>query len=81
MLNGTLFQARGQSCLTLSKQAFNALIQTLQSQAKLIKDLFEEGYDFIIPARFQTDPLEKRFSQYRQMGGQLFNKFRRSTSE
>ena len=57
------------SCLTLSKQTFNALIQTLQSQAQLIKDLFEEGYDFIIPARFPTDPLEKRFSQYRQMSG------------
>ena len=55
------------SCLTLSKQTFNALIQTLQSQAQLIKDLFEEGYDFIILARFQTDPLEKQFSQYRQM--------------
>ena len=55
------------SCLTLSKQTFNALIQTLQSQAQLIKDLFEEGYDFIILARFQTDPLEKQFSQYRQL--------------
>ena len=60
------------SCLILSKQTFNALIQTLQSQAQLIKDLFEEGYDFIIPARFQTDPLEKRFSQYHQMSGGNF---------
>ena len=56
----------------MSKQTFNALIQTLRSQAQLIKDLFEEGYDFIIPARFQTDPLEKRFSQYRQMNGGNF---------
>ena len=37
-----------------------------------MKDLFEEGYDFIIPARFQTDPLEDRFSQYRQMSGGNF---------
>ena len=64
------------SCLILSKQTFNALIQTLiqtlQSQPQLIKDLFEEGYDFIIPTRFQTDPLEKRYSQYRQMSGGNF---------
>ena len=50
------------SCLTLSKQTFNPLIQTLQNQAQLCKDLFEEDYEFIIPARFQTNPLEKQFS-------------------
>lgn len=61
------------SCLlTLSKQTCNALIQSLRGQAHLCYDLFAEGYDFVIPAKFQSDPLEKRFSQYRQMSGGNF---------
>ena len=35
-------------------------------------DLFEEGYSFIVTAKFQSDPLERRFSQYRQMSGGNF---------
>ena len=31
-----------------------------------------EGYDFIMTSRFQSDPLERRFSQYRQMSGGRF---------
>ena len=38
------------------------LIQTLRCQANLIDDLFDDGYDFILTARFQSDPLERRFS-------------------
>ena len=41
----------------------------LQTQGKLCTDLFEKGYSFIVTAKFQSDPLERRISQYRQMSG------------
>ena len=31
-----------------------------------------EGYKFVLTGRVQTDPLERRFSQYRQMSGGRF---------
>ena len=31
-----------------------------------------EGYDFVLSSRLQTDPLERRFGQYRQMSGGRF---------
>ena len=49
-----------------------ALIKTLRCQASLVEDLFDDGYDFIRTVRFQADPLERRFSQYRQMSGGRF---------
>ena len=58
--------------LCLSKQTCDALIRTLRAQGRLCSDLFEEGYSFIITAKFQSDPLERRFSQYRQMSGGNF---------
>ena len=38
----------------------------------LIDELLEEDYDFVLVGRMQTDPLERRFSQYRQMSGGRF---------
>ena len=58
--------------LCLSKQTFQALIKTLHEQAQLMTELLQEGYLYVIPAKLQTDPLEKRFSQYRQMSGGNF---------
>ena len=31
-----------------------------------------EGYEYVLTSRFQSDPLERRFSQYRQMSGGRF---------
>ena len=31
-----------------------------------------EGYDFVMTSRLQSDPIERRFSQYRQMSGGRF---------
>ena len=56
----------------LSKQTCKALILTLRSQSLLIRELLNNGYDFVLGRRLQTDPLEKRFSQYRQMSGGRF---------
>ena len=49
-----------------------ALIRTLRCQASLIEDLLDDEYHFILTARFQSDPLERRFGQYRQMSGGRF---------
>ena len=56
----------------LTKQTSNALIQTLRAQAELIKELLSDGYLFVMTGRFQSDPIERRFSQYRQMSGGRF---------
>ena len=56
----------------LTKQTSNALIQTLRAQAELIKELLSDGYLFVMTGRFQYDPIERRFSQYRQMSGGRF---------
>ena len=56
----------------LSKQTSNALVLTLKSHAMLVKDLLAEGYEFVMTRRLQSDPIEHRFSQYRQMSGGRF---------
>ena len=48
------------------------MVLTLQAQAHLVSDLLQEGYEFDIPAKFQSDPLEQRFSKYRQISGGNF---------
>ena len=57
---------------TFTKQTSHALITTLRSTAMLMDELLEEGYDFILTSRFQSDPIELRFSKYRQMSGGRF---------
>ena len=47
-------------------------MRTLKYHASLIEDLVAEGYDFIMTSRFQSDPLERRLGQYRQMSGGKF---------
>ena len=44
----------------LSKQTSDAMVRTLNAQASLFEDLLCEGYDFVVPRRLQSDPLEKR---------------------
>lgn len=56
----------------LTSQTASALINTLRSQAMLIDELLNDGYDFVLTARLQSDPIERRFSQYRQMSGGRF---------
>ena len=57
---------------TLSVQTGKAIVVTLKAQASLIEDLLQEGYNYVLTARFQSDPLERRFSRYRQMNGGNF---------
>ena len=57
---------------TLTAQTSSALVRTLLCLAPLIEDLLGEEYDFVLTSRFQSDPLERRFGQYRQMNGGRF---------
>ena len=57
-------------CLTA--QTCKALITTLRGQAMLMQELLDDGYEYVLTRRFQSDPLENRFSQYRQMSGGRF---------
>ena len=48
-------------------------MRTLRCQAALIEDLLEtQQYKYVLTARFQSNPLEKRYGQYRQMSGGRF---------
>ena len=56
-----------------SKQTSDAMIQTLRCHESLIEDLLNSGsYKFVCIVKFQSDPIERRFSQYRQMSGGCF---------
>ena len=57
---------------TLTAQTASALTSTLRSHAILIDELVNEGYSFVMTSRLQSDPIEKRFSQYRHMSGGRF---------
>ena len=41
-------------------------------QVMLLEDLFAEGFEYILTSKFQSDPIERRFSQYRSMSGGRF---------
>ena len=57
-------------------------MRTLKYHASLIEDLLAKGYDFIMASRFQSDSLERRFGQYRQMiGGRFLLGITEATSE
>ena len=38
----------------------------------LIDELLNDGYDYILTALLQSNPIERRFSQYRQISGGRF---------
>ena len=57
---------------TLSKQTTSAWVTNLRRTATLIEDLLQKRYAYVLTARFQTDPLERQFSKYRQMRGGRF---------
>ena len=46
-------------------------LRRLKTFKEFIEDSFDDAYDFILTARFQNDPLERRFGQYRQIKGGL----------
>ena len=57
---------------TLTANTSKALVMTLRAHSALIKELLSEEYEFVMTSRLQSDPVERRFSQYRQMSGGRF---------
>ena len=57
---------------TLTSKTSYSLVLTLRAQSGLIKELLSEGYDFVMTSRLQSDPIERRFWQYRQMSDGRF---------
>ena len=57
---------------TLIPQTSSGLINRLRLQAMLIDELLNDGYDFVLTVRLQSDPIQRRFSQNRQMSGGRF---------
>ena len=57
---------------TATKQTSSALIRTLLCHAALIEELVDEGWRYVLTSRLQSDPLERRFEQYKQMSGGRF---------
>ena len=56
----------------LTCQTKSAPVTTLRPEADLVNELIDDGYKFLRTARFQSDPIERHFSQYRQMSGGRF---------
>ena len=57
---------------TLTKQTSDALIRTCRCTAMLADDLLQDGYEFVLTARVQSDPLERGFGKVRRMSGGRF---------
>ena len=56
----------------ISAKVTSSPLIILRSQAMLIDEWLNDGYDFVLTARLQSDLVERRFSQYRQMSGERF---------
>jgi hypothetical protein len=58
----------------LTKQTQHALLHTTETLMLLCKFLFENyNFKYVLLGKFQTDPLEGRFGQYRQMCGASYH--------
>ena len=64
----------GSKCpsFTLTKQTSHTLVTTLRFIYNLVDDLLIENYDYILMSRFQSNPIKRHFSKYRQMSGGRF---------
>lgn len=57
------------SAFVLSAQTSSAFVFRLWSHAMLNNEFLENDYEFIQTSKFLSDPIERKFSQYRQMSG------------
>ena len=57
---------------TSTAQTSNAMIKTLRSQAALIEGLLLDGNLIVMTGRLQSNPIERRISQYHQMSWGCF---------
>lgn len=65
-----LWQEEGRQGDLLSKETFLCLIQTCDSMVSLIENLLhKEELEYVLTGKISSDPLERRFGQYRQLAG------------
>ena len=57
---------------TLPAQTNEALVRTMRCHADLIEQALQSGTEYFITARLQSDPIERRYGQCRQMSGGWF---------
>ena len=57
------------SIFNISKSTSNALIKALRAQALLVKELLQEGFEYVLKSKLQSDAVERQFSQYIQLHG------------
>ena len=57
----------------LTSQTSSTLQRTLLHQVSLIENLLDSGFENVVTARFQSDPIEHWFSQCRQINGGIFS--------
>ena len=57
---------------TFTSQTTKALMTTLRVTAALAYDLLNEGYEYVLTSKFQSDPLERRYGNLRSMSGGRF---------
>ena len=54
----------------LSRETFSCAIQTCFAMPKLIDFLLtEKALEYVLPGKISSDPIERRFGQYRQLAG------------
>jgi hypothetical protein len=66
------FSAWVSSVKGLTPETAAAAARTALCQAALAEDLLEEGFHYVLTSRMQSDPIERKFGQYRQMSGGKF---------
>ncbi len=62
----------GISDFAFTPQTSHALIVTMRGSAMLTTDLLDEGYEFVRPVQYETDPLERYYGRSRIMSGGRF---------
>ena len=62
----------GSASFRFSNQTVQALIWTLRSKADFLNELLMDDHKYILTTRLQSNSIERRFSQYRQLNGEHF---------
>ena len=59
----------------LANEIFTACLQSMRAMPSLAKYLlYKHEFEYVLPGKFMSDPIEGRFGWYRQVNGANFNK-------
>ena len=66
-------QWKGSGLSGLSSETFTACIQSMEAMLALAPYLISKhGFRYVLPGKFTSDPIERRFGWYRQVNGGNF---------